>query len=101
MSDSEIMDCEVVRSPPKKKLKQSTISFGQKITSDDLENTEENKQEVKKGQSDFESEKVINVPDDDPEKVEVYFFNHSLNYSFYKRNPTLSEFGILQVSFII
>ena len=82
MSDSEIMECEVVRSPPKKKLKQSTISFGQKITSDDLENTEENKQEVKKGQSDFESEKVINVPDDDPEKVEVYFFNHSLNYSF-------------------
>ena len=67
-----MIDSDVIRSPPKKKLKQSTISFGQKLTSDDLKENSEEIEEMKKVHSDtVESEKAISIPDDDTEKVKV------------------------------
>ena len=67
-----MIDSDVIRSPPKKKLKQSTISFGQKLTSDDLKENSEEIEEMKKVHSDtVESEKAMSIPDDDTEKVKV------------------------------
>ena len=67
-----MIDSDVIRSPPKKKLKQSTISFGQKLTSDDLKENSEEIEDMKKVHSDtVESEKAMSIPDDDTEKVKV------------------------------